>query len=373
MSTSGNHLEARCPDRSRRKSPVDGVVVKLFAGALLFAVVGCSLAPETATPRLEPVADGPVWPAPPDLARYAYVGTLIGERNFLAPGGADDGAFTTALKWIVGLVFDDPNYLELQRPVGGMVDERGSIYVVDAGHKAVIVFDMAGQRVLRWRQAAPGEAFVSPVAIVGDGAAGFLVTDSERKEIIRLDAEGEPVGRFGKGVLGRPTGIARDARTGVIYVADTTAHDIKIFNDRGEIVDRLGARGVEPGTFNYPTYLAFRHDQLYVADTLNFRVQVFNREGDGRLIFGKLGLFVGNMTRPKGVAVGDDGRIYVVESYFDHLLVYDRGGDFLLPIGGTGQGIGQFYLPAGAWTDPLGRVYIADTFNGRIVVFKELA
>jgi DNA-binding beta-propeller fold protein YncE len=301
--------------------------------ALLLMLVGCSLSPETATPPL----------------------------------------FTTALKWVVGLAIDKPTYFELRRPVGGMVDERGRIYVVDVGHKAVIVFDMAGRRILRWRQAAPGVAFVSPVAIAGDGAAGFLVTDSERKEVIRLDAEGEPIGRFGNGVLGRPTGIARDAKAGVVYVADTAAHDIKVFSDRGELIDKLGARGADPGTFNFPTYLAFRHDRLYVADTLNFRVQVFNRAGDGRLAFGKLGWFVGNMSRPKGVAVGDDGRIYVVESYFDHLLIYDRGGDFLLPIGGTGQGIGQFYLPAGAWTDQLGRVYIADTFNGRIVVLKELA
>jgi DNA-binding beta-propeller fold protein YncE len=116
----------------------------------------------------------------------------------------------------------------------------------------------------------------------------------------------------------------------------------------------------------------FFGEELLVADTLNFRVQVFDRGRDGRLAFGSIGLFVGDMTRPKGVAVGGDGRIYVVESYYDHLLIFDQDGRLLLPIGGTGSEVGRFYLPSGVWTDDLGRVYVADMFNGRIVVFKEL-
>jgi DNA-binding beta-propeller fold protein YncE len=78
------------------------------------------------------------------------------------------------------------------------------------------------------------------------------------------------------------------------------------------------------------------------------------------------------MTRPKGVAVGADGRIYVVESYYDHLLIFDDGGRLLLPIGGTGNAPGKFYLPSGVWTDSRQRVYVADMFNGRVMVFKEL-
>ena len=88
--------------------------------------------------------------------------------------------------------------------------------------------------------------------------------------------------------------------------------------------------------------------------------------------FGELGLVVGNMSRPKGVAIGGGGRIYVVESYYDHLLIFDHYGKLLLPIGGTGREVGQFFLPAGVWTDDHHRVYVADMFNGRIIVLSEL-
>ena len=81
---------------------------------------------------------------------------------------------------------------------------------------------------------------------------------------------------------------------------------------------------------------------------------------------------MGNLTRPKGVAVDPSGNIYVVESFYDHLLVFNAQGDFLLPITDDGQKDGQFYLPAGVWSDGTGKIYLADMFNGRIVIYQFL-
>lgn len=335
-------------------------------------MAGCASQPSATAPNLEPAAKAQVWPQLPDTPRYAYVRTLVGERDFVPKDSKGVGTFTKVLKWIAGIFVGDPDYLELRRPVSGMTDEAGRVFVVDASHRAIIVFDMLAKKVRKWPLAAEGQQFVSPVAVAGDGAGGLLVTDAELKEVFQLDRSGRPVRRFGKGVFGRPTGIARDNLSGRIYVSDTVRHDIKIFDARGNLIGSLGARGKRQGTFNAPTYLSFHNNELYVSDTLNFRVQIFDRAGDGQLMFGKLGLFVGRLTRPKGVAVGQDGRIYVVESYFDHLLIFNRDGQLLLPIGGTGNGIGEFYLPAGVWVDRKGRVMIADMFNGRIVVLKEL-
>jgi len=371
--TAGLAMSSVSPRIPGRRRPGPAAAGRALATLVaLIAAAGCALQPRTAAPVLEPEAAGPVWPGPPDEPRYALAGVLVGERNFRPPGEDEADTVRSVLGWIAGLLVGERTYLELQRPVSGMTDARGWIYVVDAGHKAVVVFDMTEHRLRLWNLAAEGRPFESPIAIAPDGRGGFLVTDAELGEVFRLDSDGRPIGRFGKDILGRPTGIARDGETGAIYVADTSAHDIKIFDDEGVIVDVLGGRGTEPGLFNAPTHLLFRGGALYVADTLNFRVQVFDRGGDGRLTFGSLGLFVGNMTRPKGVAVGGDDRIYVVESYYDHLLVFDRDGRLLLPIGGTGAEVGRFYLPSGVWTDSSGRVYVADMFNGRVVVFKEL-
>jgi sugar lactone lactonase YvrE len=167
--------------------------------------------------------------------------------------------------------------------------------------------------------------------------------------------------------------LAWDADESLLYVADTLAHQIKVFDVTGRLVKRIGQRGEGPGEFNYPTHLALAKDGLVVSDTMNARIQVvpLTGTGDARVI-GQRGNRVGDFVRPKGVAVDSEQNIYALESYHDHVLIFDSRGRFLLPIGGTGKGIGSFYLPNGVWTDERNRIFVADTFNGRVVVFQFL-
>jgi DNA-binding beta-propeller fold protein YncE len=188
---------------------------------------------------------------------------------------------------------------------------------------------------------------------------------------VTTSRDGAPLGSFGAGILGRPTGLARD-HSGHIYVADSGEHDVKVFDLEGGLLKRIGNRGKAPGEFNGPTHLAVSSDRLYVADTLNARVQSLTLDGEPVRAYGRRGLYVGNLTRPKGIAVDSSDNLYVVESYFDHLLVFGESGRFLLPIGGHGSAAGQFFLPAGAWSDARGRIFVADMFNGRVSIFLRL-
>jgi DNA-binding beta-propeller fold protein YncE len=334
-------------------------------------LAGCAAREGDAVPQLTAGPTSQVWPSPPEVARYKLAGVLIGEQDFIDPSKRKSSGLKTAFEWAVGLVVGTKRYKELRRPVSGLVREDGSVLVVDAGHKGIAVFDMVAKRFYIWDEARPGVGFVSPVAIVEDGSGGYLVTDAELRRVVRLDALGQPAGDFSTSLLTRPTGIARDPMTGTIYVADTGAHDVKVFDQGGILIDTIGGPGREVGRLNTPTHMVFNKDWLYVVDTLNFRVQAFNRDGTPVLDFGELGLFVGDMSRPKGVAIGGNGRIYVVESFYDHLLIFDPDGKLLLPIGGSGREVGQFYLPAGVWAGSQGRVFVADMFNGRVIVLAE--
>ncbi|MBF0438882.1 MAG: SMP-30/gluconolactonase/LRE family protein [Magnetococcales bacterium] len=324
----------------------------------------------------------PVWPPPPELARYQYAGQLWGVENFVITEAGKkemEGAHQAqqALMWFVGY---DPSAAEahrkhsegLQRPLAGVADKAGRIYVTDMGQQAVVVFDPSSAELRVWKQASPKSTFVAPSGIVIGAAQQILVADADLGRVIRLSPTGEPVGEFGDEELQRPTGMARDAARGRIYVADTQAHDIKVFDDSGKLIKKFGRSGRMPGEFNAPTHLAFAQDRLYVADTLNARIQVFDSGGEFLFTFGQRGVRVGNLVRPKGVAVDGLGNIYVVESLHDYLLVYDSKGEFLMPIGGTGKEIGQFYLPSGVWTDANNRVFVADMFNGRVMIFRFL-
>ncbi len=344
--------------------------------ALLAALAGCAgpkyLMRLDTEQRSENAAQ--VWPAPPDTPRYRHVGQLKGDDNFVLDEADLDlrGTATKLFYWLVGLTGMGEERVMLRRPQSGMVDAAGRILVTDAGR--VLVFDQAQGKLQVWDRAYGNTPFITPVGIAQGADGQILVADSELGRVFRLDRDGKPLGEFGKKLLQRPTGLARDAQRGRIYVSDTMAHNVKVFDDSGKWLQTIGQRGDgdKQGDLNFPTHIAFADSKLYVSDTMNARVQIFDADGAPVGSLGQRGLFVGNLVRPKGVALDDEGNLYVAESNHDYLLIFNRSGQFLMPLGGTGQEPGKFQQPAGIWSDRQGRIYVADMLNRRVVIFQFL-
>ena len=77
----------------------------------------------------------------------------------------------------------------------------------------------------------------------------------------------------------------------------------------------------------------------------------------------------GPLALPTDVAVGPQGRIYVVDGGNHRVLAFDRAGRYLFSIGREGSAAGEFRGPVGIGVDGAGRVYVADSGNHRIQVF----
>lgn len=322
-----------------------------------------------------------VWPHESEVPRYRYLGELVGEPNFVDSGRDKRPPVVAALQWLAG-VNEKVSPVVLHRPQHGTVDDKGRIYVADAGRNAVFVFDPTAPadeesdrgagRLLVWNYATPRTRFQGPVAVASVWGGDIAVSDSALGIVARINQSGIPVAQIGAGKVKRPTGLAFDAARGLLFVADTAANDVKVFDEGGTLINVVGSPGEGSGKFNAPTHLAYADGHLYVSDTLNNRVQVFDSEGSYLFQFGDRGLNVGDLARPKGIAVGSGGVVYVIESYFGYLLAYSHSGEFLIGINGSGLQGGQFLLPAGVWTDKDGRVFVADMLNGRVVVFQFL-
>ena len=347
----------------------------LIGSSLVLLLSACAQTPTEMRyfPDKARAAEGRVWPNLPDVPRYSFAGQLVGEQNFGASEQSQPGAFTSMMRWVVGLgAGPEQEPRVLLRPQSGMVDKQGRILVTDVGRGAIFVFDVQQGKLFIWNQADAGDTFSSPIGITAGANDEILVADADLQRIIRLSPKGQPLGSMGNGQLQRPTGLVRDPLGKQIYVADTRGHHIAVFSDTGELIRKFGQQGTAPGEFNAPTYISLMQNKLYITDMLNSRVQIVTTEGQPVKSIGKRGLYVGNLTRPKGVAVDTDGNVYIVESYYDHLLIFNPEGEFLLAIGGTGSGVGNFYLPAGTWSDEQGRIYVADMYNGRVIIFQYL-
>lgn len=181
------------------------------------------------------------------------------------------------------------------------------------------------------------------------------------------------------------------APDGSIYVADSNNHRIVKLDRSGEFLLAFGTWSGEPpngdflnpswrppdGTFIEPWDVAAGPDgSVYVADTWNSRVQKFDANGKhlktwgyfndtGGDASGAEGLFWG----PRGIDVGDDGRVYVADTGNKRVQVFDADGAFLFQFGGAGLLDGNLDEPVGIAVSN-GEVFVADTWNGRVQVFS---
>ncbi|MBN1179991.1 MAG: TIGR03663 family protein [Anaerolineae bacterium] len=184
----------------------------------------------------------------------------------------------------------------------------------------------------------------------------------------------------GPGQFSAPRGIAV-APDGTVYVADSRNHRIQLFDATGALVDTWGSYGEcntnptpPPGTFCEPWDVAVAPDgSVYVADTWAHRVQHFTAAGEVVAAWGSFGQFgvgdplgEGHFFGPRAVAVGPDGRVYVVDTGNKRVQVFTPEGEFVTQWGGYGSAAGQMDEPVGAAFTPDGQIVVADSWNVRV-------
>ncbi len=312
-----------------------------------------------------------VWPQLPQTPRFLYIGDLLGESNQVKDSSINRSMLSRFFAVLVGLDYQQDAKIDLLRPQQGVVDSDGRIYVVDRGRQAVFVFDEKKGKFFIWNEAELDLPFKSPVGIAIVEKL-IMVTDSEQGKIFVLNKQGQLVKIIGGENLQRPTGIAYDRKGERLFVSDTLADNIKVYDLDGKLLNVIGNRGAAAGEFNRPTFISYRDNKLYVVDSLNARIQIFNQSAKHIKTIGERGLYVGNFSRPKGIAVDSEGNIYVTESYYDYLLIFNPSGELLMSIGGSGSQPGKFSQPTAVWVDNNDRVFVSDMLNARVSIFQYL-
>lgn len=324
---------------------------------LLVALLLAACAAPAPAPR-EPEM---VWPEPPAQPRIAFVKAFSSAEDL--------GIGKSFLEWLTEL-FAGRRDARLVRPMA-VVAEGGVLYVADPGVRGVHRFDQAGGRYAQLRLDG-NKALPSPVGLARGPGGKVYVTDSALAGVFAIGPESEAAAPVAlQHPLRQPTGIAFDPAAGRLYVADTQAHQVLVFNPDGTLHASLGGRGEGDGEFNYPTLLwRDARGRLYVTDSMNFRVQIFDAEGRFLAKFGRQGDAGGDMARQKGIATDHYGHIYVVDALFHALQVFDDSGRLLLSVGGLGHGPGEFWLPTGLFIGEGDTLYIADSYNKRVQVLR---
>jgi DNA-binding beta-propeller fold protein YncE len=306
-----------------------------------------------------------VWPKPPEIPRIRFVAAVSKPQDLqIRPG-----VFRRFFDYLTG-----KTEVPMVAPYGVETDSAGRLYVVDTFLRTVHVFDVKSSAYYLF----PSDKanLVSPIDIAIENAGGSIYVSDSKEGVVKIftDAGKNFAGELGKGILGRPTGIAVNEKTSELLVVDTLNACIFRFDLAGrKLKGKFGGSGKAEGEFNFPTNICVNRDGIIIAsDSLNFRIQEFTSDGQFLRTFGSIGTGPGHFSRPKGVAVDSDGNIYVVDGLFDNVQMFDRESRLLMAFGRPGNGYGEFWLPTGIFIDPNDRIYVSDSYNKRVQIFQYL-
>lgn len=343
--------------------PMRCMLCALLLGALLLS--GC------AQPKvfIDTSAMGQIiWPGPPEKPRIKFMWSV----TQLAKSATGKRGLVDFLAGdVAGDVTDPGTSNVLMRPYGVFVDARERLYVADPGAYRVTMIDLKTGATFNIFEAG-NEELLAPIGVVADPAGRVYVSDSELKKVLVFDEKGNYLSHF-EGEFKKPTCMAIDTKNSIIYVSDTLADTIFLYDLNGKRIGSIGQPGGLPGDLSFPTHLFVdANGLLYVTDAMNSRIQIFGRDGKSIGTIGSLGDADGNLDKPKGVAVDSHGNIYVVDSLKDTVKIFDREGRLLLFFGNKGTKLGEFWLPAGIFIDNKNMIYVADPYNMRVQAFQLL-
>jgi len=341
--------------------------VRALACALLALLAACAPLP----PSKNAVTGPLVFPAPPDEPRFVY------ERSIYATGDVVPEEEEARLRRLLtgesrkGEGFNKPNTIAVF---------QGRIHVADSVDSVIRVFDVPNGRHFKIGADDPGKLSKALGIDIDRTTGNLYVADSGAKQVMIYDKEGKFLRKIGLPEwFDRLTNVTIDPKGDRLYLVDiggqaSQQHRVRVVDAMsGKTLFDIGKRGGGPGDFNFPRDLAVGKDgRLYVVDSGNFRVQVFERDGKFRESFGKVGRQIGQFARPKEIATDSAGNIYVVDTAYGNFQIFSPEGEFLMFVGGRSEedGPARFMLPAGIAVDEDGRVYMVDQWFRKVDIFR---
>jgi DNA-binding beta-propeller fold protein YncE len=344
---------------------------RLVVGAAAAWLAGCAAPPvqrEAAAPREL------VFPPAPDEPRFVFERTVRSTVDLLPTQQAGE-----LRRLVTG---EEVRGEPLSKPYAVAVT-RGRIYVSDTVSRFVLVFDVPrGQFHRIGDDDGPGQ-LTKPIGVDVDAAGNLYVADIGTKAVMIYGPDRQFLRRIGgEKWFTRLTSVTVDPAGTRLYAVDiggvgSEHHVVRVFDAKsGEHLMDIGKRGSGPGEFNLPRDLAIGiQGRLYVVDGGNFRVVVFDREGKYLYAFGSVGKQYGQFARPKEVAIDREGNVYVVDAAFGNFQVFNPEGELLLFVGDRSErdGPGRYMLPSGIAVDEDGRVYVVDQWFRKIDIYRPAA
>lgn len=264
--------------------------------------------------------------------------------------------------------------VSLRNPIRISLGDRGYLYVTDYSQGLVATIDGADLGVI-----SAFEINGRPLGIAW--GRGLLYIGNETTGRVEIyTGNGRAQGAF-ETMVRKPTDIAFDELSGLLYVLDGYEKNVKVFDEAGTLLKVVPKPGVVQEGLTAPTSLALDtvRGEVLVSDCgdpsggVPAAVRVYDYEGLFRfMISGEAAQIDYGFSRPQGLYVGSSGNFYMADSVLGKVLVFDRSTLLgIAAMGSFGTGAGELMLPLDVVIAPnTGDVFVTDNRNGRVEAFR---
>ncbi len=190
-----------------------------------------------------------------------------------------------------------------------------------------------------WARRPPGFTWSEVSAVATDSQDQVFVFNRGEHPMMVFDREGKFLRSWGEGVFARAHGLTIGPDD-MIYCTDDLDHTVRKFTPEGRLLLTLGTSG---------------HPSDTGATSIDYRTI---RHAGLPFYF------------PTNVALSPTGEIYVTDGYGNaRVHKFSASGQLLFSWGTPGNGPGQFHVPHGIAVNENGEVFVADRENSRIQIF----
>ncbi|MEZ5072906.1 MAG: hypothetical protein R2751_18650 [Bacteroidales bacterium] len=275
-----------------------------------------------------------LYPPPPAEARIQYFSSISSSSDVAPPGNG-------LRRYLLGREEE----VVLRKPYG--MDAKGPVlYVADAGLPGLVLIDLDKGQMKPFSPGGEGRMSL-PINCVVDDRGRLFVADAGRRKVLVFDAEGRFLAALEGPEPFKPTDVQVHERG--IWVASVEGHALHEFDSDDYSWKKQGPvlQPGAPGFLRQATNLAMDSSRIWVSDFGDFNVKQYSLDGEWMGSVGGAGHLPGRFTRPKGIAVDRNGILYVVDAAFQNVQMFNPGGEVLMSFGGSTSGKGAMFLPAG--------------------------
>jgi sugar lactone lactonase YvrE len=318
-----------------------------------------------------------VWPNPPAITRIRYMSYWSGEKLVEKKQQKKSSWMERVSGLATGSTLGDakPRW-QLIAPNGIAVDSKNLVYIADSKVRAIFIVNVETGEYSMLKNGSDAK-FQWLVGLAIDDGDRLFAADSGMRRVDVFDKNHKYEGAITEGLYA-PGGLAIDNDNRLLYVTDAEQDLVFVYDADPpyKLVRKLGKAGTQHtstalGEFAKPVGVAVDQDgNVFVSDTWNNRIEEFDAGGEFIRAFGEAGDGPGYFARPKGISVDADGHIWVTDAMQDRVQVFTPEGRLLIYMGEHGLLPGQFQGLTNVIVDKNNRVLTTELYPGRLQVFR---